>query len=190
MENFLPNIKWIITISYLLIVISCLLIDERAKVKGRTICVLCRLSRATTRPIEKCHLWHKWNSKFRHRVRPTETNTRPTDHVAFRCHKSQTDSFVVGRKLFQTASYVGRACKLANDTLRFGQSTQRYFHALSFHRRVLPFFPYLKVTRRFPRASKIFRTNRPRYDRFICHRIFYNVVSIRMSIHCSNSAIK
>lgn len=169
--------------------------------------MLCRLSRATTRPIEKCHLWHKWNSKFRHRVRPTETNTRPTDHVDFRCHKSQTDSFVVGRKLFQTASYVGRACKLPNDTLRFGQSTQRYFHALSIHRRVLP---YLKVTRRFPRASliiplsskimrihrapaessKISRTNRPRYDRFICHRVFYNVVPIRMSIHCGNSAIK
>lgn len=157
------------------------------------------MSRATTRPIEKCHLRHKWNSKFRHRVRPTETNTRPTDHVAFRCHKSQTDSFVVGRKLFQTASYVGRACKLPNDTPRFGQSTQRYFHALSFHRRVLLFFPYLKVTRRFPRASliiplpckivrihrapaessKISPTNRPRYDRFICHRIFYNVDPLR-----------
>lgn len=159
--------------------------------------MLCRLSRATTRPIEKCHLWHKWNSKFRHRVRPTETNTRPTDRVAFRCHKSQTDSFVVGRKLFQTVSYVGRACKLPNDTARFGQSTQRYFHALSFHRRVLRFFPYLKVTRRFPLSSKIMRIHRApaeswkiSNDRFIRHRIFCNVVPIRMSIHRGNSAIK
>ena len=162
--------------------------------------MLRRLSRATARPIEKWHLWHEWHSKFRHAVRPTETNTRPTDRVAFRCYKSQTDSFVVGRKLFETASYGGRACKLRNDTLRFGQSTQQYFHALSFHRRVLPSFPYLKVTFSMCFAYNSFvvqnyeNTQSPGWvlgnDRFICRRIFYNVVPVRTSIHCGNSAIK